>query len=162
LRPEQPLELTLLQADCKLDPSPPGDVSPAIGLVATDPPTLKPGPSIHEASYFVPSRPALEELAPPPELPVSFRPAAAGPSANADRAWKPPRRSFANRDHQPRDYRLRDGDTLENLAERFLGSRGRAAEIYAANQSTLDSPELLPIGKTIIIPPKAVASDLEP
>jgi nucleoid-associated protein YgaU len=53
---------------------------------------------------------------------------------------------------QPRSYRLRDGDTLPWLAERYLGSRERAGELFTANQDVLTHPDLLPVGTTIKIP----------
>ena len=51
-----------------------------------------------------------------------------------------------------RPHVVRDGDSLEDLAERYLGSRSRWNEIYEANRELLSNPELLPIGKTLQIP----------
>jgi len=48
---------------------------------------------------------------------------------------------------------ITDGDTLEALAEEYLGSRLRWTEIYNANPDILDNPEVLPVGITIIILP---------
>lgn len=62
---------------------------------------------------------------------------------------------------KPRPYRLRDGDTLEKIAERFLGSRERAGEIFEANRDALARPDLLPVGVTIVVPPREQAGDLE-
>ena len=47
-----------------------------------------------------------------------------------------------------------DGDTLAALAERYLGSATRAAEIYEANRDVLHDPNLLPIGAELKIPPQ--------
>ena len=44
-----------------------------------------------------------------------------------------------------------DGDTLPQLAERYLGDRSRADEIFAQNREALTSPELLPLGVTIVV-----------
>lgn len=161
-RDDHPLELPLRQPDFLSEASAPGEVSPAVGLIASNPPMLKPGPPLHEASYFVPMRPDLEQLAPPPELPVDFEPALIPPPTSPAGAWRPPRRNFATKDRQPRAYRLRDGDTLESLAQKFLGSAARAEEIYALNRQTLSTPDLLPIGTTIVIPPKIAGGDLVP
>jgi nucleoid-associated protein YgaU len=60
---------------------------------------------------------------------------------------------------RPRTYVLRDGDTLEKLAERFLGSPARAVELYEANRPYLTQPDLLPVGVTIMIPPEASARE---
>jgi nucleoid-associated protein YgaU len=58
----------------------------------------------------------------------------------------------------PRMHRLRDGDTLHRIAERYLGNPDRWQEILAANRDTLTSAELLPIGKSIRIPPRHTAN----
>jgi nucleoid-associated protein YgaU len=52
----------------------------------------------------------------------------------------------------PRKHRVRDGDTLENLAERFLGDATRAQELLEANRESIANPELLPIGAELVIP----------
>jgi nucleoid-associated protein YgaU len=52
-----------------------------------------------------------------------------------------------------RTHRVADGDTLASLAARYLGSRDRAQEIFEANRETLGSPDLLPIGVQLRIPP---------
>lgn len=50
-------------------------------------------------------------------------------------------------------HTITDGDTLETLAEKHLGSRLRWTEIYNANPEILDDPEVLPVGVTIVILP---------
>jgi phage tail protein X len=54
-----------------------------------------------------------------------------------------------------RTHTVVDGDTLAALAERYLGSPGRALEIYNANRFLLPSPDVLPIGVELRIPPRA-------
>jgi len=49
-------------------------------------------------------------------------------------------------------HKVVDGDTLEVLAERYLGSPDRCLEIYEANRDVLPSPQLLPIGAELKIP----------
>ena len=56
---------------------------------------------------------------------------------------------------QPQLHRITDGDTLEALANRYLGSAARAGEIYEANRELLARPDLLPIGEDLKIPPRA-------
>ena len=63
---------------------------------------------------------------------------------------------------QPRPYRLRDGDTLEKIAERLLGNARRANEIFELNRGLLNRPDLLPVGATIMLPPRENSDDLEP
>jgi nucleoid-associated protein YgaU len=52
-----------------------------------------------------------------------------------------------------RTHRIIDGDTLAGLAQRYLGSPGRAREIFDANRNVLSDPKLLPIGAELKIPP---------
>ncbi len=51
-----------------------------------------------------------------------------------------------------REHRVRDGDSLESIAEKYLGDPLLADTIYRANRGQLDSPDLLPIGVTLAIP----------
>jgi hypothetical protein len=71
--------------------------------------------------------------------PTSWRPAPVAPL---------PKRS------RSRQHRLTDGDSLESLAERYLGDRARAGEIYEVNREVLPAADLLPLGKIIRIPPR--------
>jgi nucleoid-associated protein YgaU len=149
-----PLELTLRRQDVLLRPSGQNDRSPAVDLEAT----LGPQSPGAAKSQFA----SLERLAPPPELPVSFqqRSEAVDPMTRSEQEVKSRGTSSASRFTRPRSYRLRDGDTLEKLAERFLGSRERAMEIYDTNREQLARPDLLPVGKEIMIPPKERAGEL--
>ena len=47
---------------------------------------------------------------------------------------------------------VRNGDTLEKLAERYLGDAGRALELFDLNRDQLANPHLLPIGAELRIP----------
>jgi nucleoid-associated protein YgaU len=51
---------------------------------------------------------------------------------------------------------------LEGIAERLLGNRGRAVEIFEANRSVLARPDLLPVGVTIVLPGRESVDALEP
>jgi nucleoid-associated protein YgaU len=153
-----PLDLTLRRQDVTLKASPSSDTSPAVGLdVADQEGNLKP---VQPAAFSV-SRPDLEDLGPPPELPMAFSPVTSRPpGVFVPRVPQVDR--WLEKQMRPRQYKLRDGDTLESLAERWLGSRTRAGEIYQANREVLASPDLLPLGVTIVIPPRAAPDQLEP
>lgn len=47
---------------------------------------------------------------------------------------------------------VRNGDTLEKLAQRYLGDEGRALELFDLNREQLANPHLLPIGAELRIP----------
>jgi len=49
-------------------------------------------------------------------------------------------------------YTVRNGDTLEKLAQRYLDDAGRALEIFDLNRDQLTNPYLLPIGAQLQIP----------
>lgn len=51
-----------------------------------------------------------------------------------------------------REHKIEDGDTLEQMAARYLGDPARADEIFELNQNLLTSKEELPIGVTLRIP----------
>jgi nucleoid-associated protein YgaU len=58
----------------------------------------------------------------------------------------------------PTRHRIASGDTLWDLAVRYLGDGSRSDEIYRANRSVLSSPDVLPVGKEIVIPAKTASS----
>jgi nucleoid-associated protein YgaU len=151
-----PLELTLRRPDAPLELAPRTDISPAVGLESI----AGQSPSSAGRSLTSLKTTDLANLAPPPALPVSFQPTTASPSSND---WRPEPVVRATKPQgKPRPYRIRDGDTLERIAERLLGNRERATEIFEANREVLNRPDLLPVGVTIMLPPREQPDDLEP
>ncbi|MDB5389269.1 MAG: LysM domain/BON superfamily protein [Planctomycetaceae bacterium] len=55
----------------------------------------------------------------------------------------------------PQTHTIQAGDTLSSLAEKYLGSQKRYQEIFDANRNVLTSPNRLPEGVVIAIPPAA-------
>lgn len=53
---------------------------------------------------------------------------------------------------QERRHRVVDGDSLPQLAQRYLGDQRRYLEILCANRAILKDPEVLPLGIELIIP----------
>ncbi|MFI5320256.1 MAG: LysM peptidoglycan-binding domain-containing protein [Myxococcota bacterium] len=53
---------------------------------------------------------------------------------------------------RPREHRVAAGETLADLAQRYYGDAGRAAEIYEANRERIDDSALLQPGQTLVIP----------
>jgi nucleoid-associated protein YgaU len=137
------VDVPLRRRDVALVAGPPGEVSPATPLDEglSPPEVCRGGP-----------RPAIESLASPPILPSDFNLAGAGPLTALHRDWKPARLKLPDSRPIVRRHRITDGDTLERLAERYLGNTGRGAEIFAINRDLLTAPDLLPLGKIIRIP----------
>jgi nucleoid-associated protein YgaU len=68
-----------------------------------------------------------------------------------------------------RIHKVVDGDTLELLAEHYLGFSARATEIFETNRGVLSDPEILPIGVELKIPlrhdsvtPTALSQPVQP
>ena len=89
----------------------------------------------------------------PPTLPPSYvkqseapppLPRTPVPQNNERPQAKPPQRS----------HKIVDGDSLKQLAERFLGNADRYKEIFDLNRELLRSEDLLPIGVVLKIPPR--------
>ncbi|MBI2209185.1 MAG: ABC transporter substrate-binding protein [Deltaproteobacteria bacterium] len=51
------------------------------------------------------------------------------------------------------EYRVKAGDTLSRLAERFYGAQWKWGKIYASNTQTIKNPHYIYIGQKIVIPP---------
>jgi hypothetical protein len=84
-----------------------------------------------------------------PMLPVSFQ--VKEPDESHRAPWQPPKLAEGPA-APPREHRIRKLDTLEDLAERFLGSKDRADEIFEANRNVLKDRHILPLGAAIRIP----------
>lgn len=169
-------ELTLRQQDVTLAASPVSEPSPATGLGEL---TDIPESQAQDALAAAP-RPPLEALGLPPEMPPVFRslilPVAQGSYPAQGNRYDPfePRAAVGNYTTngmydgrptrlppRPIRHRIVDGDTLEKLAEQYLGDPSRARDIFEANRRVLDDPQLLPLGKVIELPPQQ-ATELEP
>lgn len=96
----------------------------------------------------------VDDLVPLPALSASYvpqaEPAAADPREPTlgDRGTAP----SVTAARPPRHYRIRKNDTLEDIAQRLLGSPQHADKLLAANPGVILVPEILPVGATIIVP----------
>lgn len=143
--PDHPpiVDVPLRRSDVTPAISPPHIDSPAAAELARQSPPLSLEPG---------SRPDLAALGPLPALPHAFGRSGASEGHPSAREWKPVRLSVPGAAPKLRRHRLTDGDTLERLADRYLGSGARAEEIYAINRDLLTAPDLLPLGRIIRIP----------
>lgn len=53
-------------------------------------------------------------------------------------------------------HRIKDGDSLPSLAQRYLGDEERWPEIYQANREIISHPDLLVVGEELVIPIRPV------
>jgi nucleoid-associated protein YgaU len=51
-----------------------------------------------------------------------------------------------------RTHIVHSGDSLERLAQRYLGDEARAIEIFDLNRQVLENPHILPLGTELKIP----------
>jgi nucleoid-associated protein YgaU len=90
-----------------------------------------------------------------PALPRAFGSASgAGDAplgADAAASTSPRLGSLSGIDQGP-THRVTDGDTLTDLAKRYLGNPNRWNELYDYNRDVLTNPDLLPIGADLRIP----------
>jgi nucleoid-associated protein YgaU len=94
-------------------------------------------------------KPAETETA-PPDLARVYP----GSGAPATSRWGVSMSMMLPDSSRPAFHKIADGDTLAGLAERYLGSANRAMEIFEANRGVLSSPQLLPIGVELKLPPQ--------
>ncbi|CAG1008236.1 hypothetical protein PHYC_03538 [Phycisphaerales bacterium] len=80
-------------------------------------------------------------------------PIVAPPSQTSPKATDAPANSPAYR-----TYVIKKGDTLGSIASKELGTVKRAGEILELNRSVLKNPDVVPLGATIKLPARAVAS----
>jgi nucleoid-associated protein YgaU len=116
--------------------------------------------------------PAAHAMAEPGETPAKTAASVADPGEAAAttvptrlaaRPWTPQPPPERDKDPTPsRTHRIRDGDTLDLLAERYYGDRGLAVEIFQWNRAVMNRPDLLPVGKTIELPPQSALRRNDP
>ena len=104
-------------------------------------------PALADPSDDLPPAPSLEEQGPvTPEFP---------PSQNSSRpAYATVSQPNQSTPAWPEEviHEVSNGDTLEKLAERYLGDASRALELFDLNREQLSNPHLLPIGAELRIP----------
>lgn len=55
--------------------------------------------------------------------------------------------------HQKK-HKIADGDTLESISVKYYYKPDMAQQIYELNRDVLSNPEVLPLGKTLVLPDK--------
>lgn len=139
--------------------SPPADADPARSAAGVQH-RVEDGPLLMEVRSASPPASPPEQIVPPskpsePSPRISGLPLFEGGNAAVPRiaqryppaAKNPPAPLAAEVRH-----RVKDGDTLASLAERYLGNADRAPALFEANRDVLSDPDLLPIGAVLKIP----------
>lgn len=96
----------------------------------------------------------MDPGAPPPVFEKDYPDPGGSGTSRWGTAIRPAFPNAARADDGQRTHKIVDGDTLQSLAARYLGSEDRCLEIYEANRELLSSPEVLPIGSVLKIPPR--------
>lgn len=78
-----------------------------------------------------------------------------GGSGEVSRVAFDPGRRDATPPAAPREYTVREGDTLSSIAERFLGKRSRWQELFELNRSRLKDPNQVAPGTRLTLPSTA-------
>lgn len=154
-RPETPDGLVLRQEnDSQVAPPPAMDrLTARIGPSA--PVVPPPDRSARSRPDSGPTDPG--EPPPPPELARYYPPFRERIIPPGDSFMGPDSPRSDDADAPQRTHKIVDGDTLADLAARYLGNADRCLEIYAANRDVLPSPGVLPIGVEIRIPAREEA-----
>lgn len=128
-------------------PSGPSSTPTAARAAEVTPAVLHPMPSLQ------PQGVRQDDLQTPPPLASSFETFAGAVTAVLEAS-----EASTKREEPERRHRIADGDTLEAIAERYLGTRSEWRSIFAHNDGVLADPAILPIGKEIRIPPTSTMS----
>ena len=115
-------------------------------------------PASRQASRNVTILTPMDPGAPPPPLGEDYPAPGDSQSSRWGTAIRPAFPNASAENASQRLHRIVDGDTLQSLAARYLGSEDRAMEIFEANRDLLSSPKVLPIGKVLKIPPRESAA----
>jgi nucleoid-associated protein YgaU len=128
----------------------PTPTAPAIreGTPVSNPEFPPPNAAVAENDLFSATAAPLANAAP---LATASPPSAASMAAAAT-SPAPPNSTISSRPQSWRRHRIKDGDTLPKLAQRYLGDPAREAEIHALNRDVLFDPAILPIGVWLRIP----------
>ena len=107
-----------------------------------------------ESRIFDPARPDIPRLADSFEVIEQdpHKPPRIDKQASVDASSTPMNSRRRNRTEFDLRHVVQDGDSLRLLAERYLGSSDRWREIYDANRSILEDPEVLPPGIEVRVP----------
>lgn len=137
-----------------------GATGDAGGEPAVEPPaTLEPWLSPEAFGGVVPQAPVLDSVVPGPEMPVSdgSTPIPLDPAAVSAAPVVPVAPAVV--DNSPREYKIREGDTLSEISQRELGTVRRMKEIEELNPE-LKRDALVP-GTVIKLPARGAAKPAE-
>jgi hypothetical protein len=126
---------------------------PAVSAGASAP-ASGPGTFDHQVTTASATQ-AMKQTSNPTAIQASFTAPTDRPMSQLRIVGEPVSPSTA--DEELRTHTIIDGDSLEKLAARFLGDPRLGDEIYELNRDVLKSPDLLPIGVDLRLPPRPLA-----
>lgn len=121
-------------------PVPPASLPPQPAMMARPAPPLG---QTYRSTLAIPPPPLLDAHGPPPLAPGW---------TNRD-PRQTPRQATSSLPAVPATYAVQDGDDLTSLAIRFYGHPAAAGALFAANHDRLATPDILPIGLRLRLPP---------
>lgn len=121
-------------------PAPPPSLPPQPAMMARPAPPLG---ATYRSTLAIPPPPLLDAHGPPPLAPGW---------TNRD-PRQAARQATSSMPAVPATYAVRDGDDLTSLAIRFYGHPAAAGALFAANHDRLATPDILPIGLRLRLPP---------
>ncbi len=121
-------------------PVPPSSLPPQPAMMARPAPPLG---ATYRSTLAIPPPPLLDAHGPPPLAPGW---------TNRD-PRQAARQATSSMPAVPATYAVRDGDDLTSLAIRFYGHPAAAGALFAANHDRLATPDILPIGLLLRLPP---------
>ena len=145
-------------------PTPARIINPPAGSLAAHAPAVRPPlPDAIAAERVPASTLASEGGRKSGEFISAARPTAPqsdiGPTPPGPFGAPPPVSEASPLAPQMRSHIVHEGDTLERIADRYLGDAGRAIEIFDLNRDILENPHLLRIGAELKIPQESAAAD---
>ena len=126
-----------------------GSVPPPPATPASVPAAATPVSATTIGLSSSPMLPGTSSVGSTPQMVTVARPLLEEPNRSAP---LPLEGSTAASTPSERTYIVQNGDSLERLAQRYLGDEARAIEIFDLNRQVLENPHILPLGTELKIP----------
>jgi nucleoid-associated protein YgaU len=103
--------------------------------------------------HNVPSQPSVTTETPPAPVPAEEPIATVQPGTGSHKDHKAkPKEKYAPEKKSTRTYTVRQGDTLQEISQKFYGTTKKWRRIYQANKSRIKDADKLTVGTKLDIP----------